>query len=105
MGLGRVARKRWKTAHFRHAFGVGLVAIAMGGILASLIQQRFSLYSSAFTMTVVGMAATVVGVVILWLLDKHRYAWAWAAAIALPPAVYLGFMRVLEAHLPTPPLG
>ena len=105
MALRARFRDRWKTPHFRHAFGIAVVAIGLGATLATLIQQRFDLYSSSLTMTVVGMAAAAVGMLILWLLDRRRYGWAWAVTLVVPVAVYLAFMRVLEANPPVPPLG
>lgn len=105
MGLTAHMRRRWNDPHKRQALGVGATAILSGAALASLILNRFHLYSSSFTMTLVGLAAAVVAVFLLWLLEKRRYGWAWVAAIVLPPAIYLGFLRMLEANPPIPPLG
>jgi MFS family permease len=105
MGLGQVFRKRWTSAHFRQSFWIAVVAIVSGAILASIIQKRFGLYSSAMTMTLVGMATAAVGMLIIWLLDRRRYGWAWAVTLIVPSAVFLAFLSVLDGNPPKPPLG
>lgn len=105
MSVGERFRRRWRTPHFRHAFGITVVAVLLGATLASMIQMRFDLYSSSTTMTLIGGLTAAVGMLIIWLLDKHRYGWAWAVTLTAPPALYLVIMRVLEANPPMPPLG
>ncbi|CAN5160158.1 hypothetical protein BH10PSE1_BH10PSE1_03240 [soil metagenome] len=105
MGFCAHLRKRWKSPHLRQSAAIATVAMLPGGLLGAAIQTHFHLYSTSFTMSMVGLAAFVIGVLILWPLDRRWYGWAWAAALILPTLTYFAFMRVLEAHPPTPPLG
>lgn len=105
MGFGKVFKRRWASTHFRKSFWIAVVAILSGAILASIIQTRFGLYSSATTMTFVGMATAAVGMLIIWLLDQKRYGWAWAVTLIAPTAVFLAFLTVLDGNPPKPPLG
>ena len=105
MGLQALFRERWKSAHFRRSFWVAVVAIAAGAGVASAIQTRFDLYSSSMTMTLLGSATAIAGMLILWLLDRRWYGWAWAATLILPVAFYFGAMALLTANPPTPPSG
>lgn len=105
MSFGTVFKRRWASAHFRQSFRIGTVAILSGAILAAVIQTRFGLYSSARTMTFFGMVTAAVGMLILWLLDQRRYAWAWTVTLIAPVAVFLAFLTVLDGNPPNPPLG
>ena len=105
MGLQALFRERWKSAHFRQSFWIAAVAIAAGAGVAIAIQTRFDLYRSSMTMTLLGSATAIAGMLVLWLLDRRWYVWAWAATLILPVVVYFGAMALLTASPPMPPSG
>jgi hypothetical protein len=100
----RLAR-RWTSPHIRQGTALLVVAMLIAVPMAVYIQERWNLYSSSMTMSLVEMAFAAIGVMVIGLFSIKRYGWAWAVLLVIPPILFVLAMRWLEAHPPTPPLG
>ncbi|MFC5343490.1 hypothetical protein ACETK8_09635 [Brevundimonas staleyi] len=98
-------RRRFKTPRFRHGLGLMIVGGGMAAAAMIRIQDRYGLYSSSMTMTLIGTVMAGVILVVLALLAGRRYGWAWGVALIAPPVLYFAALKVLEAHPPQPPIG
>ena len=69
------------------------------------IQQKYDLYSTSTTMTLIVCLVGVVMVAVIALLDRRWYLVAWAVTLIAPPVLFFFVLRFLERHPPVPPLG
>lgn len=97
--------RRLRDPHWIQAFAMFVVGGGMGGAMAVHIQEKYHLYSSSTTMTLIGAVTAVVMFGVLILLSRRWYAAAWIVTLAAPPVLFLVALRILERHPPVPPLG
>ncbi len=96
---------RLKSPPFLNGLAIFLVAGGMAVAMMVHIQNKYGLYSTSGTMTLLGMVMTLVAVVIVALLDKRWYVLAWAVALIFPPVLFFFALRILEQNPPIAPLG
>lgn len=104
-----LANRPWREAlrdpHTRQAVAVATVSILMGAAIGIYVLESRGLRNTSTTMLWFGTAATLVGMLIIWLLDRRRYGWMWAAVLIVQPAAFLGFLEMLRRYPPVPPMG
>ncbi len=94
-----------KSPHMRHMIGTFIVGGAMAVAMTVHIQQRWHLYGSSGTITMVNTVTACVLLVVLGLASKRWYVLAWAVTLIAPPVLFFFALRILERHPPVPPMG
>lgn len=99
------ARERLKSPQFLHALGTFVVGGGMAVAMTIYIQEKYHLYSSSTTMTLIEWTVGAVMLVVIALLTKRWYIPAWGVAVIAPPVLFFFILRLLAQHPPVPPLG